>query len=370
MDIIAYTYITINMCNGKLYIGFHKHNGFDKNYKGSGSLIRKAFDKYGWDNFKCYMVRAFDNIAEALNHESYLIDTYNAVEDPRFYNLVRSYTGNRHYKVIDDDGNEIIVSAEEAHKFKDNGPVKANYPSSMGLIWANDGTTNYMIPPQDLEGSGLSKGMTDDHNEKCGATVRGKVSMHFEDQEGYFFVPPDQVEDFERKGAVRGKGPLTSGRIRINNGTEEILVYPEELSDPKYDGWVRGDIRSEHTYNHVCATKGKKAMHWDNPDGTTTSFFVPEDEVEKLLQEGAKMGRGITTTKGLTYVNDGIRNKMVPPDKVSEMISQGYRPGKLSVRWFAIKGDEIKKIGLRQVPKYKELGYDIKEETITEEVVQ
>ena len=372
MDIIAYTYITVNMCNGKMYIGYHEHRGFDKDYKGSGRLICKAFDKYGWDNFKCYMIKAFDNIAEALRHEMYLIDTYHAVEDPKFYNLIRSYVGNRHYRVIDDDGNEIVVSAEEAHEFKDNGPIKANYPSSTGLIWANDGTTNYMIPPQNLEGSGLSKGMTEAHNEKTGATIRGKVSMHFEDQEGYFYVLPDQVEEFERKGAVRGKGSLPSGRIRINNGTEEILVYPEELTDPKYEGWVRGNIVGKHAYNHVCATKGKKVMHWEGTDGSEKYFYVSPDEVSEYISLGAVPGYGPKGPSANTYydntvsVNNGGVTIEVSPDEVNEILSHGYELGALRRKYFITKFDKIVEIPRSKVVEYKRQGCDISSEIVND----
>ena len=373
MDIIAYTYCTINPFNGKLYIGFHKHNGFDSNYKGSGKLIRRAFEKYGWDNFKCYMIKAFDDLQEAYDHECYLIEKYRAAYDPKFYNLQGGHRyRNAYYRVKDDDGNEIIVSLDKASEyFKKNGYIKRKY-TIRDLVWVNDGENNYLVPPDEFDdyiGKGFSKGMTEAHNEKTGASIRGKVAMHYEDKEGYFFVFPEDVERLERDGAVKGKGSLINGRIRINNGIEEALVYPEELNDPKYSGWVHGNIDDgRHTYNHVCATKGKKAMHWDNPDGTVTSFFISEHEIERYLNEGAKIGRGITTTKGLTYVNDGKRNRMVPPEEVPNLILDGYKPGKLSVRWFAIKDDEVKQIGLRQVPKYKELGYDIKEETIVEEV--
>ena len=46
----GYIYLTINLINGKKYIGQHKGE-FDKNYLGSGKLIRRAIKKYGKDNF-------------------------------------------------------------------------------------------------------------------------------------------------------------------------------------------------------------------------------------------------------------------------------------------------------------------------------
>lgn len=50
---IGYVYLTTNLINGRKYIGMHKKTYFDENYKGSGKILRQAFDKYGWENFKC-----------------------------------------------------------------------------------------------------------------------------------------------------------------------------------------------------------------------------------------------------------------------------------------------------------------------------
>jgi hypothetical protein len=41
-DIYGYIYETINLKNGKTYIGQHKHKDWDSNYYGSGKLLRCA----------------------------------------------------------------------------------------------------------------------------------------------------------------------------------------------------------------------------------------------------------------------------------------------------------------------------------------
>lgn len=53
----GYIYITVFRQSGKAYIGKHKGKP-DINYKGSGKLLKKALDKYGFDNAETYIIDA------------------------------------------------------------------------------------------------------------------------------------------------------------------------------------------------------------------------------------------------------------------------------------------------------------------------
>lgn len=44
-------YRTINLVNGKTYIGRHSTNDISDSYLGSGSRIKSAISKYGSENF-------------------------------------------------------------------------------------------------------------------------------------------------------------------------------------------------------------------------------------------------------------------------------------------------------------------------------
>jgi len=44
-------YKTINLVNGKIYVGLHVTDKLDDDYLGSGKLIQAAIKKYGRENF-------------------------------------------------------------------------------------------------------------------------------------------------------------------------------------------------------------------------------------------------------------------------------------------------------------------------------
>jgi len=77
-------YKTTNAINGKIYIGSHKLSKDDK-YLGSGTILHKAIEKYGEENFFRVTLAEFDNQEDMFAMEAKLVneefvsraDTYN-----------------------------------------------------------------------------------------------------------------------------------------------------------------------------------------------------------------------------------------------------------------------------------------------------
>lgn len=67
-------YKTINLINGKFYIGTHKTNDPNDSYLGSGTLLKKAIKKHGRDNFRKDVLFVFDNPADMFTKEAELVD--------------------------------------------------------------------------------------------------------------------------------------------------------------------------------------------------------------------------------------------------------------------------------------------------------
>lgn len=87
-----YIYLTTNLINGKKYIGQHKGELSD-NYFGSGSLISKAIEKYGKENFTKEILYICKSREEADAKEKEIIAQYGAVNSKEFYNLQEGGTG-------------------------------------------------------------------------------------------------------------------------------------------------------------------------------------------------------------------------------------------------------------------------------------
>jgi uncharacterized protein involved in tolerance to divalent cations len=66
-------YKTVNLVNGKFYIGVHKTDNPNDDYLGSGKLIIRAIEKYGLQNFQKIILETFDDLRSAFKMEEELV---------------------------------------------------------------------------------------------------------------------------------------------------------------------------------------------------------------------------------------------------------------------------------------------------------
>ena len=96
----GYIYITTNLINNIKYIGQKKSNKFDESYKGSGTYLRRAINKYGENNFECHILEQVGDIkticdskAELDYAEWFYINYYDCVNSSEYYNLKSGGSG-------------------------------------------------------------------------------------------------------------------------------------------------------------------------------------------------------------------------------------------------------------------------------------
>lgn len=83
----GYIYMVTNQRNGKIYVGKHAKITFDKNYFGSGLLLKKALRKYGKSNFLVEVLAWASSPDELDKLEIYWINTLDSRNSTIGYNI-------------------------------------------------------------------------------------------------------------------------------------------------------------------------------------------------------------------------------------------------------------------------------------------
>lgn len=91
-----FLYMTMNLINGKYYIGVHKTNDINDGYLGSGLLLNKAIKKYGRENFKRYILNTYNSLNDAFKDEKEFI-TEELAKSKQCYNVAAGGHGGHTY---------------------------------------------------------------------------------------------------------------------------------------------------------------------------------------------------------------------------------------------------------------------------------
>lgn len=178
----GYVYITINLISNKKYIGKHKSETFDENYKGSGIALKNAIKKYGQDNFICKILKKCDSLEELNYWEKHFTEKYNAVKSPDFYNLKEGGDGGGapgcRYMTNGTECKKVLlenvdVYLENGYSF--GGPI----PSKETILKRANANRGKKHP---TAGAKISKALSgrklsDCHKKKLSKSHKGKISV-------------------------------------------------------------------------------------------------------------------------------------------------------------------------------------------------
>ena len=92
-----YVYIITNKINHKFYIGKHSTDDLDDGYLGSGTVINKAIQKYGIENFSKRILCFCDSAEDAYKVEEFLV-TDNLIKREDCYNIAVGGQGGALFK--------------------------------------------------------------------------------------------------------------------------------------------------------------------------------------------------------------------------------------------------------------------------------
>lgn len=222
----GYIYLTTNLVNGKQYIGRHKSEIFDEDYKGSGILIHKAFDKYGKENFKSEILCECDSNAELNEKEKYYIEMFNAIEDSKFYNIANGGQGgdlnsgrkrSEEFKRKISNANTGKVRSEEWCKQKsefmkgnlfylyrkpENTKWTEEQRETMSKKFTGEGNPMYGKPAWNRGISSSQKTRERISNtrkeRKIPSSIKGKRALHKDGKTVYVF--PEEIDEYISRG--------------------------------------------------------------------------------------------------------------------------------------------------------------------------
>lgn len=92
---IGIIYVTVNLIDGKKYIGQHKCRRETDSYLGSGKILKRAIEKYGRENFKRYTLYKAETEEELDEKEIAFISAFRATEKDNYYNVAEGGLTNR-----------------------------------------------------------------------------------------------------------------------------------------------------------------------------------------------------------------------------------------------------------------------------------
>lgn len=119
----GYVYKTTNLINNKIYIGKHKAQNFNPNYKGSGKVLHRAIDKYGLENFSTELIEVCEEKESLNSREKYWILSLRSQDQNIGYNISDGGDGgdNIHCLPIED---QKRIRSNHSKWMSENNPSK------------------------------------------------------------------------------------------------------------------------------------------------------------------------------------------------------------------------------------------------------
>lgn len=270
----GYIYKTTNLINEKIYIGQHIGCVFDCNYFGSGVILRRSIIKYGIENFKCELVEFCETKDIINDREKYWINYYRSFEPDIGYNV--SPGG---------DGGNVLLYMSENDKIKRSEKISHSLKGHKTPLEIR------------LKISESNKKWAEEHyKELC---MRNK----------------------EIRQRADTREAISLGQQARYKNNPELLT---RLSEKQKSAWhseeyrkKQQQTRSSDTYKMLMheKLKGKTLGHKVINNGSETKK-VPENDLEKYLLQGWKLGRLPFTEEHKKNMSAARKGKCISPSSV------------------------------------------------------
>ena len=177
--------------NSKIYVGVHKTDCINDGYMGSGTLLMRAIDKYGVDNFVKEILFEASSSEEMFDKEKELVEI-----GRHTYNIKGGGYGGFDYI------NKLITSDERRKRGRAGGRKRRNHS------------------------------MTDE--------IRNKISIANKGEQSFLGKKHTKEAKIKMSLAKRGKHMGTNGRCWITKDKINRQINVIELNDWISEGWLKG----------------------------------------------------------------------------------------------------------------------------------
>ena len=238
-----YFYITTNNINHKYYYGVHSTNNIDDGYMGSGYLIKKAFKKYGKENFTKTILQFFDNADLMYKHEAKVV-TIDVVNDPMSYNMrVGGRGGTKGLQLSDETKMKIGKSNKGKHSSLKGTHISEEHKNKISKNSASRRSEVKEKIRQAHIGKKLSKETCEKiSNKLTGRTLdkewRNKISDTLKGKSTW----NKGRTNIYNKDTLKKIGDSTRDRKWVNNGFISKMVKNYELEEYLNNGFNLGRI--------------------------------------------------------------------------------------------------------------------------------
>lgn len=245
----GYIYLTTNLINNKKYIGQHKAQAFDESYKGSGKILKQAFNKEGFENFSCQILKWCDSKEELDRYEEYFIDKYDCVNSDEYYNikpggLGKSESGLTYIRNIH-NGKCKKVNQQELNDYLNSGDYVIGGPIPSEEVirkraLSNTGKKRTNQQKANISNSRIGKPLSQEHRKSLRKPKSvppfntGKISVHKNDS--YIFIQPCQLDEYLSNGySIGGRSKVNTHSSNVSKGKiGKIKVVHQESGQIKY----------------------------------------------------------------------------------------------------------------------------------------
>lgn len=256
-----YFYKITNNINNHYYYGIHSTDNLEDGYMGSGVRLRKAYKKYGVENFTKEILKFFDTRKEASDYECEIV-TEELVKENDCYNSV---IGGEWY----DKCGQIIAFNINKNEYE---CVEREYYHK--------------------------------HKEEYYFANKGKVLIKDENAEkGFTYI---DVEKYKKLKLI-GKQPDTFGSKMVSVKDKNNNYYSVSVNDKRY---LNGELvptwkgrkhkresieKAKETFKKNKHQQGDKNSRygtcWVYNEKTNENKSISKEELDKYIQKGFKRGR-------------------------------------------------------------------------------